>query len=124
MIVVVADGQCYNGPHFTMNTALQLAESGASDLARTLDLVLDQLASVVAHSSSAILLLEGSRLDMVAARGYPPPQPVLPQSFRLDDSPLLTALLQRTAPVVFSGHLADEVFYEVACYGPGCHCVN
>jgi signal transduction histidine kinase len=107
-----------------MEIAQMLSDVGTSDLAHTLDLILDQLASVVAHNSSAILLVDGERLAMVASRGYPTPRQPGPLSFPLGGSPLLTSLLERNQPVVFSGHLDDELFYDVACYGPGCHCIN
>ena len=107
-----------------MDTALLLSDASPTDLSRTLDLVLDQLASVVTHDASAILLVEGERLDMVASRGYPVSERADPLSFPLNTSPLLTGLLKRRQPEVFSGHLGGELFYDAACYGPGCHCIN
>src|SRR5439155_16540577 len=98
--------------------------SAVADLQHTLDLILDQLAEVVANNSSAILLLDEDQIEMVASRGYPVLPDALQVSYRLNDSPFLERMLVQPNPVVISGHLSDDLFYDLACYGPGCTCVN
>lgn len=92
------------------------------NLQQTLNLILDQLATVVVHESSAILLLNDDHVAVVAARGYPALAHL--QSYPLADSPVLHQLLAEVQPVAFITHGDDDPFYRIACYGPLCCCIN
>lgn len=83
------------------------------DLKHTLELILDQLASVVAHQSSAILLLTHDQVELVVARGYPTLAQMQPVVYPLASSPLLDKILHNPQPVIFNGHVEDELFYHL-----------
>jgi signal transduction histidine kinase len=72
--------------------------SAALTSGRIADLILDQLAQVLPYDRSALLLVDGARLELLAARGYPREQIRPGQRLALEDQPLLGALLAQRQP--------------------------
>ncbi|MBI5878090.1 MAG: GAF domain-containing sensor histidine kinase [Chloroflexi bacterium] len=99
-------------------------DASRSELRRTLDLILTQLAVVVEHESAAVLLQVNDRMELVAARGYAPAQHEAMVACPLSDSALLQQVLSASRPTVFGGHLDQDPFYAVACHGHNCSCLN
>jgi len=68
-------------------------------------------------------LLDCDQVERVAARGAHE-HAAEPLTYPLADSLPFRAVLDSKLPLIFSGHLDDELFYSDACQGIGCSCIN
>jgi len=90
----------------------------------TLHQILKQLKAVVAHDSSAILLLTDGQLQPVAVRGHSPLRQIMDLRFPLDDSPALRHLVTKGEPLIFTGQSEENPFCRTLCWGLECSCIN
>lgn len=99
-------------------------KASRSELRHTLDLILDQLAVVIEHESSAVLLLDGDRIDLVSARGYTNEQHDALTACPLSESALLQRVLRSDHPIMLGAHVDSDRFFAAACHGRNCACLN
>ncbi len=94
------------------------------DLRHTLDLILDQLALVLDHEASSILLVEGEQVTRVAARGSFACSAGSQEPYPLIRSPLLRDVPGGDLPPAFTDHPANESFFGRGCQGQSCSCIH
>jgi diguanylate cyclase (GGDEF)-like protein len=103
--------------HAEENRRLREAASivtSALELDQVLDNILTQLMGVLPYDSSAISLLEGDQLRVVAAKGYPEPTVVIGTRFSTQDF-FVQEALRMNAPIVIRDVQADPRYQ--AWYG-------
>ncbi|MBV8718181.1 MAG: GAF domain-containing protein, partial [Chloroflexi bacterium] len=90
------------------------ALSGTLELRRLLDLILDQLRTVVEYTEAAIGIREGDELCLSSYRGSMPHDFMLSIRQPLEQAPLFKAVLQRGGPVILS--TAEQYQEQAAAY--------
>jgi GAF domain-containing protein len=87
-----------------------LAESTTLDLSRALDIILEQLETVISYDSAAVFLIQEQIATVVACRGFPDHENTMQVSIVLDDDLLIEEIKESRRPLILSDATQDPRF--------------